>query len=117
MAAVDSTDVFMARLEELGLESVKQKVKDLGWTGFGDFAFATTGFKEPEPEVFAKEVLVLLLGDAAHSLAPRVRRLFMQAYAVTQQDLQRFTEPSTAPKTHPAPGGQAIGARAGAGKV
>ena len=98
MAAVDSTDVFMARLEELGLESIKQKFKDLGWTSFGDFAFATTGFKEPEPEVFAKEVLVPLLGDAAHSLAPRVRRLFMQAYAVTQQDLQRFTEPSTAPK-------------------
>ena len=98
MAAVDSTVVFSARIDELGLNAIKDKFTANGWSTFADFAFATSSFKEPDPELFAKEVLVPLLDSATNSLAPRVRRLFMQAYAVTQGEFSRFTEPSTAPK-------------------
>ena len=61
MAAMDSAVVFSARLDELGLGAFKDKFTNAGWTSFADFAFATSSFKEPDPEVFAKEVLELIL--------------------------------------------------------
>ena len=46
----------------------------------------------------AKEILEPLLGSAESAMAPCVRRLFMQAYAVTTSDMERFTAPSSTPK-------------------
>ena len=53
----DSTAVFVARLKELDLFDLHAKFKEKGWDTFANFAFATTSFRDPDPEAFAKEVL------------------------------------------------------------
>ena len=97
MAAVDSPVVFAARLKELGLEEFKTSFEDKGWTTFAAFAFSTSSFRQPEGDEFLKEVIEPLIGASDHKLVPQIRRLFMQAYAVTAADMERFTAPSSTP--------------------
>ena len=77
MTAVDSVVVFSARIKELGLGEFQTKFDDKGWTTFAAFAFATSSFKEPEGEQFAKEILEPLGCTSEHKLVPMIRRLFM----------------------------------------
>ena len=98
MSAVDSSVVFAAKIDELGLSSLKDKFVSQNWNSFAKFAFATSSFKEPDAEVFQKQVLDVLLPSDDQSLAPVVRRLYMQSYAIAAADMAQYTSPSAEPK-------------------
>ena len=86
----ESTPVFRARLAELQLDDVYTKFEQRGWTCFSDFAAAVHGFSKDE-KAFSDRVIVHLLGDADSPRAPKVQRLYMQAYAIYSSDLERWS--------------------------
>ena len=98
MSAVDSWVVFSAKIDELGLSEIKDKFVSQKWQSLATFAFATSFFKEPEPDVFKKEILDILLPSDDQSMAPQVRRLYMQSYAIAAADMARYTSPTAEPK-------------------
>ena len=96
MAAADSSLVFFKRVAELGLGDLEETFKSKGWTCFADFAFACSSLQAADPEIFKAEVLIPLLGDD-ETRVPRVRRLYMQAYAVGAAEMNAYTNPNAAP--------------------
>ena len=96
MAAADSSLVFFKRVAELGLIDLKPTFESKGWTSFGDFAYSCSSMQAADPEIFKAEVLVPLLGED-ESRVPRVRRLYMQSYAVGAAELNAYANPNAAP--------------------
>ena len=102
--AVDSTEVFSARVAELGLGDLQSIFDARGWKSYGDFAMAVSDFTGKDPELFKADVLVPLLGtvvDGTRTLVdvsrvPKVRRLFVQAYAAHAAWLAKADAPEPA---------------------
>ena len=92
MSAADSSSVFFARVVELGLIDLKDKFTALGWTSFADFAFACSDFKGSDPALFQKEVIDPLVGTEVNRVT-RIRRLYMQSYAVGAAEMEKFANP------------------------
>ena len=88
----ESSAVFYARLEELGLSDLKAKFVERGWTSHADFAMASSDFSGKDNELFTKEVVTPLVGDATDRLT-KIRRLFVQSYAVHAADMERMANP------------------------
>jgi hypothetical protein len=92
MSAADSSSVFFARVEELGLLDLKDRFTAHGWTSFSDFAFACSDFKGSDPALFKNEVIVPLVGEEVNRVT-RIRRLYMQSYAVGAAEMEKFANP------------------------
>ena len=93
MAAADSSSVFFARVAELGLGDLKGVFTAQGWTTFADFAFACSDFKGSDPALFKTEVITPLVGEETNRVS-RIRRLFMQSYAIGAAEMERFANPT-----------------------
>ena len=89
----ESSPVFFARLETLGLTDLKEKFESKGWTSYADFAMACSDFTGKDPEKFHAEIIKPLLGDVEIRI-PKVRRLFVQAYAAHAQLLEKMDQPA-----------------------
>ena len=87
-APVEPKIVFSAQLDKMGLADLKPKFVAKGWETMADFAFAYSGFKEPDPVAFHKEILVPLLGEEDSPLAPKIRRLFSACYFAAAADME-----------------------------
>lgn len=92
MSAADSSSVFFSRVAELGLIDLKDRFTAQGWTSFSDFAFACSDFKGSDPALFKNEVIVSLVGDEVNRVT-RIRRLYMQSYAVGAAEMEKFANP------------------------
>ncbi len=92
MSAADSSSVFFARVAELGLIDLKDRFTAQGWTSFSDFAFACSDFKGNDPALFKNEVIVPLVGEEVNRVT-RIRRLYMQSYAVGAAEMEKFANP------------------------
>jgi hypothetical protein len=91
--ALDSKAVFLERVTSLGLGAFSERFVDLGWTSYGELAFATSYTPgQPEDERFKKEVLEAGLGQADHPKKSALRRLFFEAYTMAAADLKRRIE-------------------------
>ena len=86
---MQSETAFKALVDELQLTPVFDKMKEMGWATFGDFAFATGDPDGKDAALFQKEVVDVLLpadGSKKH-LLPRLRRLYAQSYIVASQNM------------------------------
>ena len=97
MSAVDSETVFKARVLELGLEKVYDKLKAKGWCTYGSMAFCVSAFKEIDDNLFNEKVLKVILGDPEDELAPGIRRLYFESYTAAAADMERLANPSAKP--------------------
>ena len=103
-STADSKAAFTARLADLKLSDLLPKFKEQGWDKFGDFGFALDGNpSSTSPEDFSNKVIAPLVGDASHR-APKIRRLYAQAYAIASADLDRYMhqKPEEPVHMHPA---------------
>ena len=98
VSAADSDAVFKARMKECHLGSYVEKFAELGWLSYSAFAFATTALDKPDTATFNKEVLEQLFGEATHALAPKVRKLFLESWAIATEDMKTATRPTDAPR-------------------
>ena len=104
--AMDSAAVFQNRLVQLRLEDAKAKFIELGWTTFGEFAFASAFVPgSPDDGSFDLQITRKLFGDAEHPKRVAVRRLFFEAYSMAVADVRRRVEKSDsdAPRRMPQP--------------
>ena len=99
LSASESKSVFSRRLVEYELESVAAVFEQKGWTTYSDFAFCTSSFREPDTTVFDEQVLkVLFGGTAVHPLAGRVRKLFLESWAIATEEMKNVTRPVDGPR-------------------
>ena len=89
--ALDSAAVFAARLAELGLDSLLPKFVSLGFSTYGDFAYASDPNSRDET-TFLRDIVVPLLGREDSPLKARLRRLHFEAFTLATQDLRRKVE-------------------------
>ena len=87
MSAADSEIVFKARLAELGLNDFLGKFVEKGWVTFADFACCCSDLGKGDGELFQKEVVDVILADNV-ALVPRLRRLYLQSYAIYAADME-----------------------------
>ena len=94
----DSELVFAKALANAGLESLTDKMKAKGWVTYNTFAFACSSFGQPAPEIFAKDIIVPLIGEhgADDPLVPRLRQVFFQAFTFAAAELSAMTDPNKA---------------------
>ena len=72
--ALESTVVFAARLQKLGLGEFINGFTAEGWNTYGEFAFAvnyTPG--QGDDTKFVDEVIVPILGEPRHPMRPTLR--------------------------------------------
>ena len=84
--------MFAARVEELGLKEFMPKFEAKGWTSFADFAASCSDMKGTDPQLFQTEVIEPLIGDD-EAKKPKIRRLFMQSYAVLSAEMEKYSNP------------------------
>ena len=89
----ESTPVFFARVDELGLSDLKPEMTKRGWNCFSDFAMACSDFSGKDNAAFQKEIVEPLVGDKDDRLT-RIRRLFVQSYAVHASYLEKSQDPA-----------------------
>ena len=95
MSIVESTAEFEARLKDLGLHAFLGKFGELGVTTLSELAYCSDWIPggSVSSEVFAKDVLIPVLGSAEHLKRHGVKRLFSEAYIMAAADLRRKVEP------------------------
>ena len=86
----ESEAVFAARVAASNLTDIMDKFTANGWLTFADFAMAASDFNGKDPELFKKDVLTPLVGEAIERV-PKIRRLYVQAYAAHAQLLEKWT--------------------------
>ena len=85
--------MFTARLDALGLTDLKGRFTAKGWVTFADFAMACSDFNGKGPALFKQDVLVPLVGDE-EARVPKIRRLYVQAYAAHASLLEKMDAPA-----------------------
>lgn len=90
----DSAAFFTARVKELKLDSHLSTFQELRIETMGDLGYFScwvpAGGSE---EDFTNTLVVPILGEPGHLDRGRLRRLFVEAYAHTVQDVQRRSDP------------------------
>ena len=89
----ESEAVFAARLDALGLTDIKDKFVSKSWVTFADFAMACSDFNGKDPALFKADVLTPLVGDE-EARVPKIRRLYVQAYAAHASLLEKMDAPA-----------------------
>ena len=95
---MDSAAIFAKRVKDLGLEARLQKLNEVGWDTYGNFAFAAgtpTAGSIPD-EVFKTKITdVVFELEAGASEPPRaaaLRRLWFESYTITVGEMRRRME-------------------------
>ena len=96
LSAADSSAVFSARMKEAQLGAYIAKFEEMGWLSYSSFAFATSSLEKPSEEKFDEQVLKTLFGQAVHPLASKVRKLFLEYWAIATEEMKNVTRPSEA---------------------
>jgi hypothetical protein len=102
--SLDSTAVFESKVREYLLEEHLSRFRTLGWTTFGNLAFASDYVPgQSDGAIFDRDLAVNAFGRADHPDKPKLRRLFVEAYAVAAWDIRRRCEStdSDAPRKLP----------------
>jgi hypothetical protein len=102
--SLDSTVVFESKVREYQLEEHLPRFRTLGWTSFGNLAFASDYVPgQSDGAIFDRDLAVSAFGRADHPDKPKLRRLFVEAYAVAAWDIRRRCEStdSDAPRRLP----------------
>lgn len=93
-AFVDSTAVFAGRARAIGLpQQVIDEMTNRGMTTIATFAYGTTyvpGAADDTP--LREQIIVPLLGNPNHILAPTLRRLFFECFTLMAAELKSRVE-------------------------
>ena len=91
---IDSVPLFESRCLAAGLtDDHVAKMVALGWSTFGDFAFAsayTPGMADDQ--AFVDDIVVPVLGDAKSPLKSKLRRILAEAFTIAAADQRRSVE-------------------------
>ena len=92
---MNSPTAFASFVAELDLTALLPKMKEHGWTTFGEFAFCTGDPTGKDHELFKSDVIdVLLAADGSQkALIPRLRRLYAQSYIVASHEMNDYANP------------------------
>ena len=98
---MDSKAAFTTAVETLELTGFVEDLKKLGVTTFSDLAFCTpAGTGEKDAAAFEPIITKLTAGEGKSWAAPRLRRLYHQAYAQATRDLEDSSCKDPAAKIH-----------------
>ena len=91
--SIDSKPVFSERLASLGLRDLQAKFTEKGWDTYANFAFAS-GYVpgHSAEELYVRDILIPLLGDADHVKRSALRRFHFESYSLGASDLRRQIE-------------------------
>ncbi len=88
--ALDSSAVFTARLQELGLADLHEVMTERGWGSLGSFAFAIPpSANGVDYDLFASRVVAPLLGAEDSPRASTLLRLHFEAHTVAVAEMRR----------------------------
>ncbi len=88
--ALDSSAVFTARLQELGLSDLHEAMTARGWGTMGSFAFAIPpSANGVDYDLFAAKVVAPLLGAEDSPRASTLLRLHFEAHTVAVAEMRR----------------------------
>ena len=88
--ALDSTATFAARVKDLGLGSLSERLTELGWTTLGALAFSAGNPGAPSSEsAFEERVVVPVVGNTASPQAAILRRLYFESTTLAAADMRR----------------------------
>ena len=88
--ALDSTATFAARVKDLGLGSLSERLTELGWTTLGALAFSAGNPGAPSSEsAFEERVVVPVVGNIASPQAAILRRLYFESTTLAAADMRR----------------------------
>ena len=94
--ASERTEVFLARVVELGLEDCIPKMKTLGITTYALFAFGTDFNPQMSNTALLNDQLLVPLADGNAERIPKLRRLWWESWGVATDDMRRQVESAEA---------------------
>ena len=103
--SLDSVALFETKVAEYHLEAHLPRFRTLGWTTFGNLAFASDYVPgQSDGAIFDRDLARPAFGESDHPDKPKLRRLFVEAYAVAAWEIRRRCEStdSDAPRKLPA---------------
>ena len=94
--ASERTEVFLARVVELGLEDCIPKMKTMGITAYALFAFGTDFNPQMSSTALLNDQLLVPLADGSAERIPKLRRLWWESWGVATDDMRRQVESAEA---------------------